>query len=207
MGQRLVLSFYESMDDDYEEDCLLNVYYHWGAYTRAVAEICSDFISEYESIQHTGNRVYDILTALESTGARVLENDQEFVKTHYNFNPNVDELDRNRGLIAVSPDQIASNQSYSEGDASIYMKEEVINNGCCSFYGNRQDYLYELGMNEDDDASREKMEDVEIPKVDIWMEGTDFNDIQKVMLTMTNMANNSVYVFECNEGYIVGMCE
>jgi hypothetical protein len=119
MGQRLNL---EIIDGD-ENNVLANAYYHWSAYTTSAASLAwnivnaieaEDFLYEYD----------DKLTAirlLEKTGAGFNESEREWIKNNAIFPEEKfkDAVDRNTGLLAISPNGIDETRKYEEGRVSI----------------------------------------------------------------------------------------
>lgn len=137
MGQRLVMTIYETVD---AAEPLAAVYLHWSAYT----------ISAFEEAAY-------LLRHLEGARCRVKEEWQKRIVEAYLHNqypedsqklfpewkgkhggvclkdktlagrlwPDLDldmaNLDSNQGLVAISPEQIEGLQKWSEGDANIYL--------------------------------------------------------------------------------------
>lgn len=185
MGQRLVMNIYD--DDD---EPIVNVYFHWSAYSRAAYYEASRFIDALYNMERTGSTTLDVIKALESFGARVLEDDRELIIKDFNYKPREDNMDRNEGLIAYSADLKNNNMIYAEGEIDVILSsEEIIN------------YCFWVGDEEDEYDDEE-----EPPQIDN-LEYATFNTLEQVMATLDNVVNNNVFAYRNECGDIIHLIE
>lgn len=189
MGQRLVMNIYE---DDGDEP-IVNVYFHWSAYSRAAYYEASRFIDALYNIERTGSTTLNVIQALESFGARVLEDDRELVIKDFDYKPREDNIDRNEGLIAYSKDLKDNNMIYAEGEMDIFLNNETINNLCFWIT--------------DDLEDEEEIEEIYIPWIDYNLENITFDTLEQTLSTLDNMITDHVYVYKNEYGDYVHLIE
>lgn len=129
MGQRLNI---EIVDADL--NVLANAYYHWSAYTGSAIALTEEIIALYDEYMDmdSGNNPFDkrdlAIRLLESTGAGI----NEIEKTRIKNSPELckyaiqDCQDRNRGLLAITPEGIKETEDWEEGRVTINIDSETI---------------------------------------------------------------------------------
>ncbi len=191
MGQRLIMSIHK----DRGEEPIINVYYHWSAYSRSAYCEAQDFINAYDSIKKTGVLETDIIMALENIGARVKIEDRQYIHEQLGFEPLEDSLDRNKGLIALSEEQRLTNLDYAEGEIHIYMNDKDIDNLC--FWEENEIEFYEMYY---------ENEITEIPQIDD-LEYTTFDDLEVTLYTLDNMTRSNIYQYRNMNNKIISLIE
>lgn len=187
MGQRLVMTIKEN------DNILMKVYYHWSAYTvssliEAQRFLDSYFDNKFEEIEDTKLRC---IRALEKLGTR-LDNKsefEEFKKLYPNEELIKDNLDRNKGLIAITEDDMNHVQSYSEGDIIVDLANEIICCACISGYEDLEEY------NEWNDSEL-KEEDIEHLSIDL--DNIDFRELNDV-IDVLDSVNGYIFINEIND--------
>ena len=191
MGQRLIMNIHKNRG----EEPIINVYYHWSAYSRSAYCEAQDFINAYNSIEKTGVLETDIIRALENIGARVEIEDRQYVHEQLGFEPLEDNLDRNKGLIALSEEQRLTNLDYAEGEIQIFMNDKDIDNLC--FWEEDEIEFYKM-HNED--------KIIEIPQIDD-LEYTTFDDLEVTLYTLDNMTRSNIYQYRNMNNRIISLIE
>ena len=191
MGQRLIMNIHKNRG----EEPIINVYYHWSAYSRSAYCEAQDFINAYNSIEKTGVLETDIIRALENIGARVEIEDRQYVHEQLGFEPLEDNLDRNKGLIALSEEQRLTNLDYAEGEIQIFMNDKDIDNLC--FWEENETEFYEM---HDEDKI------IEIPQIDD-LEYTTFDDLEVTLYTLDNMTRSNIYQYRNMNNRIISLIE
>ncbi len=191
MGQRLIMNIHKNRG----EEPIINVYYHWSAYSRSAYCEAQDFINAYDSIEKTGVLETDIIRALENIGARVEIEDRQYVHEQLGFEPLEDNLDSNKGLIALSEEQRLTNLDYAEGEIQIFMNDKDIDNLC--FWEENETEFYEM---HDEDKI------IEIPQIDD-LEYTTFDDLEVTLYTLDNMTRSNIYQYRNMNNRIISLIE
>lgn len=191
MGQRLIMNIHKNRG----EEPIINVYYHWSAYSRSAYCEAQDFINAYNSIEKTGVLETDIIRALENIGARVEIEDRQYVHEQLGFEPLEDNLDRSKGLIALSEEQRLTNLDYAEGEIQIFMNDKDIDNLC--FWEEDEIEFYEM---HDEDKI------IEIPQIDD-LEYTTFDDLEVTLYTLDNMTRSNIYQYRNMNNRIISLIE
>ena len=191
MGQRLIMNIHKNRG----EEPIINVYYHWSAYSRSAYCEAQDFINAYNSIEKTGVLETDIIRALENIGARVEIEDRQYVHEQLGFEPLEDNLDSNKGLIALSEEQRLTNLDYAEGEIQIFMNDKDIDNLC--FWEEDEIEFYEM---HDEDKI------IEIPQIDD-LEYTTFDDLEVTLYTLDNMTRSNIYQYRNMNNRIISLIE
>ena len=191
MGQRLIMNIHKNRG----EEPIINVYYHWSAYSRSAYCEAQDFINAYDSIEKTGVLETDIIRALENIGARVEIEDRQYVHEQLGFEPLEDNLDSNKGLIALSEEQRLTNLDYAEGEIQIFMNDKDIDNLC--FWEEDEIEFYEM---HDEDKI------IEIPQIDD-LEYTTFDDLEVTLYTLDNMTRSNIYQYRNMNNRIISLIE
>ena len=198
MGQRLVMNIYPSQG----AEPIMNVYYHWSAYTSAALYEALKFVVNY---QDTGCPVTDSLRALEAAGARIVENDVNFAINELNYEPMRDNVDRSNGLIAISEHERLDNETYAEGLSHVYLQEQTFVNDCCMWFDDF-DELVEWYEIEEDELDNFKDEILDIPTMGNLTE-LFFSEMEDAMAQMHNLVSSGHFKYRMEDGTIVSMVE
>lgn len=198
MGQRLVMNIYPSQG----AEPMMNVYYHWSAYTSAATNEAFKFVQNY---QDTGNPISDSLRALEAAGARIIEDDIDFAINELNYEPRRDNIDRNDGLIAISERGCSDNETYAEGLSHIYLQEQVFVNDCCMWFDDFDD-LAEWYEVEEEDLDEFEDETLGIPTMGNLTE-LFFSEIEDTLNMLCNLVSSGHFKYRMEDGTIVSMIE
>ena len=180
MGQRLIMEIYENRDS---EKPLLNVYYHWSAYTIAAYMEANNFIeSLYNRVERTDSLLLDCVIALELVGARLTENERSEIKKLYNYDAREDNINRNNGLIAFTEKGMTESKEYGEGYIEIFLQEEEVNNLCLLI--ETEDALEDMEINVDD-----------VITINQDLETATFDNIIYVIDLLQNLINSKNYIY------------
>lgn len=139
MGQRLVVSV------EHFGQCLAKIYFHWSAYTvSALYETQKIVGCIYDHNDETEKQLQlRLIRFCEENGGGIRGDDAEFEYIQ-NMYPNLDfkkdGYSRNCGLIALSESGMEDLQSWSEGDVTINIDEDLINFGVCGWYESFEEY-------------------------------------------------------------------
>lgn len=123
MGQRLNIEIKEN------NEVLANAYYHWSAYTSSSLELTKIILDNISKINYK-NKIVNAVKLLELTGAGLTENEMSFAKKYieefesYNFKT---AIDRNEGLIAISPHEICYTERCEEHRVEINLDANTVN--------------------------------------------------------------------------------
>lgn len=159
MGQRLIITVKQSGED------LAKIYYHWSAYTYSALLEAKDIIEciynhEGETIKEMQLR---LIKFIEDNGGGIWGEESEF-KYIQNLYPNevfkTDGYSRNKGLIALSKDGMKELQSWSEGDITIDVDTDTVENTVFGWYSNLSEYN-EAREEWDEDFEGYELEDLE----------------------------------------------
>ena len=139
MGQRLVLSIvYGDNDTDTERAV---GYYHWSGYTDSgmattakALEYINDVFESMKSLdRHNWHKDVDLcgvaIKALEHTGAGINDDERTEINQLYPQFAKYkiqDAVDRNEGLISVTPHRIEETLGYGENFATIYLTDNTV---------------------------------------------------------------------------------
>ena len=123
MGERLVVRINNGGED------FAAIYYHWGAYTVDTLRIVQHIIStlgNYEK-KSVEQMQLDLIHMCERDGGGIENDDIQYVlhKTHCNFKR--DNISRNDGLIAISPEGIEAISSWAT-PVYIDLKNRMVSN-------------------------------------------------------------------------------
>lgn len=198
MGQRLVMKIYPSEGSE----PIMNVYYHWSAYTSAALDEALKFVQNY---QNTGHPVSDCLRALEDAGARVIEDDVDFVRDEIGYEPRKDNVSRNDGLIAVSEHAQLDHENYAEGLSLLYLQEQLFINDCCMWFDNIDELADWYGV-EEDELEEFKDEALDIPTMGNLTE-LFFSEMEDAMVQLHNLVGSGHFKYRMEDGTIVSMIE
>ena len=192
MGQRLIMNIYEYEGNS---EPILNVYYHWSAYTRSAYEEAKIFLTEYNRITRTGNLIIDCLNALESAGARVCEPEEsEALFKDLNFEAATDSINRNNGIIAYTESGKEDNEAYGEGTLNVYMRSETIANYC-------------TWATDEDEILDSEIDPESIPLIDQDLEYISFNDLENTLMMLNNMVRSRVYIYKTPNNEYISLIE
>lgn len=131
MGQRLIINVYN------DTELLANAYYHWSAYTADSIKLTKDIINFLLDIKDDNlSKLEQAVAALAYTGANLCS--QRDIPEYFNNMSNYDEirklyirygrrdLNRNRGLIYIDPDQMKDSNDISEYGIDIDLSDNTV---------------------------------------------------------------------------------
>lgn len=136
MGERLAVNI------DNEWGNIAAIYYHWGAYTTDALRITQHIIEtlgDYES-KSVEEMQLDLIKMCERDGGGIESNDFDYILNKFKCNFKRDNISRNDGLIAISPEEIATVNQWA---TSIYIDlyDMSIDNYVCDVFQSYQEYL------------------------------------------------------------------
>lgn len=209
MGQRLIITVWETEHKEAEDKPLMKIYYHWSAYTASAYYEAQRFVDTYydnyakpifkklrESKENLNEKDRKLLTMLlirlfEQNDVRIHENDYDYMKKEYpKFKLNKDNLNRNNGMIGLSDETMRHLQEWSEGNLEIYLKEEKIENNVYFVFHDKEEIMEWCEGLQDEDF--EDLEDYE----EIF--NTTFDKLDETL----SKVNTSNEFYTDSEGYI-----
>lgn len=189
MGQRLVVTIKSTGED------LCKMYFHWSAYTISALMEVRDMMEEFpiETKSKEDAILYFIRYCEEYGGGidgGMGSKEWNYITNKYpNYKFKSENINRNRGLIAISEDGMDEMQSWSEGDIYIDLDEMTVHNELFWYYDDIDEYNRELADREDEPITLDK-----IPEVG---EIGDF-DLEDIDDVIANLENITDYV--CRNG-------
>ena len=189
MGQRLVVTVKSTGED------LCKMYFHWSAYTISALMEVRDMMEEFpiETKSKEDAILYFIRYCEEYGGGidgGMGSKEWNYITNKYpNYKFKSENINRNRGLIAISEDGMDEMQSWSEGDIYIDLDEMTVHNELFWYYDDIDEYNRELADREDEPITLD-----EIPEVG---EIGDF-DLEDIDDVIANIENITDYV--CRNG-------
>lgn len=189
MGQRLVVTVKSTGED------LCKMYFHWSAYTiSALMEVrymMAEFPMETNSKE---DAILYFIRYCEEYGGGIDggmdSKEWNYITNKYpNYKFKSENINRNRGLIAISEDGMDEMQSWSEGDIYINLDEMTVHNELFLYYDDIDEYNRELADREDESITLD-----EIPEVG---EIGDF-DLEDIDDVIANLEDIPGYV--CRNG-------
>lgn len=189
MGQRLVVTIKSTGED------LCKMYFHWSAYTISALMEVRDMMEEFpiETKSKEDTILYFIRYCEEYGGGidgGMGSKEWNYITNKYpNYKFKSENINRNRGLIAISEDGMDEMQSWSEGDIYIDLDEMTVHNELFWYYDDIDEYNRELADREDEPITLDK-----IPEVG---EIGDF-DLEDIDDVIANLENITDYV--CRNG-------
>lgn len=189
MGQRLVVTVKSTGED------LCKMYFHWSAYTISALMEVRDMMAEFPMETNSKEDVilYFIRYCEEYGGGidgGMYSKEWNYITNKYpNYKFKSENINRNRGLIAISEDGMDKMQSWSEGDIYINLDEMTVHNELFLYYDDIDEYNRELADREDESITLD-----EIPEVG---EIGDF-DLEDIDDVIANLEDIPGYV--CRNG-------
>ena len=189
MGQRLVVTVKSTGED------LCKMYFHWSAYTISALMEVRDMMAEFpmETNSKEDAILYFIRYCEEYGGGidgGMGSKEWNYITNKYpNYKFKSENINRNRGLIAISEDGMDEMQSWSEGDIYINLDEMTVHNELFLYYDDIDEYNRELADREDESITLD-----EIPEVG---EIGDF-DLEDIDDVIANLEDIPGYV--CRNG-------
>ena len=178
MGQRLVVTIKNNEKD------LAKIYYHWSAYTVSALYEAKKLVDcIYNHKDETEKELQlRLIRFCEENGGGIdgIVTERMYVQDMF---PNevfkTENVNRNRGLIALSQKGMDNMQSYSEGDLDIIIDEDVIINSV--FWGGYDFEEYkELAMENDEDFNPNTTI-FDIPDIGYDLSEIDIEDLDNVI--------------------------
>lgn len=160
MGQRLVVTVKSTGED------LCKMYFHWSAYTISALIEVRDMMAEFQ--METNSKEDAILYFIrycEEYGGGIdggMDGKEwNYITNKYpNYKFKSENINRNRGLIAISEDGMDEMQSWSEGDIYINLDEMTVHNELFWYYDDIDEYNRELADREDESITLNKIPEV-----------------------------------------------
>lgn len=165
MGQRLVVTITKNNED------LAKIYYHWSAYTYSALLETKKIIDciynhEDETVKEMQLRLIKFLEC-NGGGIKGDESEFEYIQRMYpNETFKKENYSRSYGLIALSKDGMCDLQDWSEGDVTINLDTDMVENTVFCCYDNIDEYNTER-KEWDDDFEEYTFEDLEEIDYDI----------------------------------------
>lgn len=160
MGQRLVVTVKNTGED------LCKMYFHWSAYTISALMEVRDMMAEFpmETNSKEDAILYFIRYCEEYGGGidgGMDSKEWNYITNKYpNYKFKSENINRNRGLIAISEDGMDEMQSWSEGDIYINLDEMTVHNELFWYYDDIDEYNRELADREDESITLDKIPEV-----------------------------------------------
>lgn len=134
MGQRLNI---EIISDG---NTIANAYYHWSAYTHSAFELTKVVCETVCDLMDTLPPLELAIAALEATGAGINEKEAERIAKDERFSKLLFKpcMDRNTGLLAVTPRGIAETEDWMEGRVSIDFDTEKVYFDVLNYYSEEE---------------------------------------------------------------------
>lgn len=174
MGQRLVVTITKNKED------LAKIYFHWSAYTYSALLETKKIIDciynhEDETVKEMQLR---LIKFLEDNGGGIKGDQSEFEyiqRLYPNETFKTENYSRSNGLIALSKDGMQDLQSWSEGDVTIDLDEDRVENTVYCWYEDIEEYNEER-KEWDEDFEGYTLEDLEEVNYDIGNFGVECID-------------------------------
>lgn len=181
MGQRLVVIINSNGKD------LANSYYHWDAYSLASLETIKPIVDFLNADSLKNINESDAIKLLQISGAEVTDEELKYCEeNNIEVKRQYEKIDRNRGLIAVSKEEMTNSLDWAEGIIEIYVDEKKINYKVC------WDAL------EDDYTAELREEGKEITKINLELKDfpiVDFKDIPYLMSKIEEAQRTDGYLY------------
>lgn len=199
MGQRLVVSVYKNKN---EASPFMSIYYHWSAYTVTALVESLNIIKSYRERKRSLPFEAALIVSLETIGARIDPQDSLYIQNKYpDIKFDLDNVDRNFGLIALSEERIAQQLQWAEGLANVYLEEEEILNDCMIFYENETEYNdYIISMYDDDDCDVAMA--VELSTLNYDPSQLNAKEVEAFLFDINNNHRDE-YAFKLKDGTII----
>lgn len=198
MGQRLIITVRQNDED------VAKIYYHWGSYTYSALRQTKEIIGciynhEDETIKAMQLR---LIKFLEDNGGGIKGDESEFEyiqKMYPNEIFKRDGYSRSNGLIALSEEGMNDLQSWSEGDITIDLDTDTVENTVYGWYSNIDEYNEER-KEWDDDFECYTLEDLKDIGCDIGQfDVSDIDYILAVLYDVDGVCRNGREIFELIE--------
>ena len=197
MGQRLVVSVYENKSVSHP---IMTIYYHWSAYTVSALIESANIIQSYRERKKSLPIKAGLILAMEKIGARMDPQDSVYIQKLYpDLKFNLEDADRNLGLIALSEERQANQLQWAEGLANVYLEEEEIINDCVVYYENEEEYNeYIISMYDDED----EINNYELSTLEIDPTQLTMNEVSALIYIMNNN-HKGEYAFKLKDNSII----
>ena len=191
MGQRLTI------DVKKDNEVVAALYFHWSAYTVSAvmtAQSIVEYLNDEDSDTKDLELVLRLIRFVEENGGGIDggegSEEWEYITAKY---PNVtfkrDDINRNHGLIAISPNGIEGIHSWSEGEIVIDLDAETISDSVFFIYEDIDELNEERQEWMDDDYEPISMDD--IPELDYDPGECSFEDLPDFVANLEG--NNNCY--------------
>lgn len=184
MGQRLNIQIQRG------ETILANAYYHWSAYTGSALALLEMIHEKWDELSTEENDVIRAVRLLESTRAGLTQKELFNVDIlGQGFVPGNVEVNRNDGLIAVSPEGIAETNDWAEGGAIIDLDDAMVSFDVFYAYHDRKHIL----------SDYEEDEIADLPELDFQLDMSSFK-LEHAGHIASVLDESGEFVFKTNEG-------
>lgn len=189
MGQRLVVIINNKGKN------LANAYYHWDAYSLASLERIKPIIDFLKGKNIKNFGISDAIRLLQISGAEITDEELLYCKkNNIEVKRNYENIDRNRGLISVSKEEMENSLDWAEGTIEIYVNEKKIGYGVY-WDASEDDYTNDL---------IEKGE--EIKKIDLGIKDfpfISFKDVPSFMKKIEEAQKSGSYLYNNENLYVI----
>lgn len=183
MGQRLNIQIQRG------ETILANAYYHWSAYTGSALELLKTIHENWDKLSNEENDIIRAVRLLEATGAGLTQEELFNVDIlGQGFVPQNVEINRNDGLIAVSPEGIAETNDWAEGGAIIDLDDAMVSFDVFYAYDDRKHIL----------SDYEEDEIADLPELDFQLDMSSFK-LEHAGVIASALDESGEFVFKTKE--------
>lgn len=177
MGQRLVITC------KYQDQDIAVIYYHWSAYTVAALLEARELINSIGRCSSVEEYQKSLISYICNRGGGpdggIGSKEWNYITNLYpNLSLTNHYISRNNGLIAISDEGIKLLESAAESTLIIDFDNLTINNECW-YCTNLFEYV--------DESLDGNDSDLYLPTLDIDLNNIDFNDLDAVINTLTNV--------------------
>lgn len=184
MGQRLNIEFIDN-----EDNCVVNCYFHWAAYSSSSVNLLDLIISLWEEEKNTiladKPLDYQAISLLEQIGAGIIYSDLPEVKY-----PELEKeaISRNDGLICITENSIEDTRSWEEGRVTINLLKETFDFNV--FYSFTREDLKDSFMEEDKQILKDINNAIPISLTNSFK---DIDQFKKLIFNNKFFSNNGIF--------------
>lgn len=191
MGQRL------NIEINQNGETLANAYYHWSAYTSSSLELTRIILENKNKVKHEDPVIYAV-RLLETTGARLQEDEIKPMQKRNPLEKFEIATDRNEGLIAISEKGKDETRKWEEGRVEIYLDDETIN----------FDVVYTVDKEEFmEDYEKTEEEYKEMPIKNYQFVETPFDVFTKQATDLLEEIRKGIYAIRLEDGDVLSFVE
>jgi len=189
MGQRLIVNIIN------QQGILTSGYYHWSGYTLPSVRKTLELIDELEEDDPKGASFtkLDAIRLLESTGAGLTQEEKKVAQTKYPDESFADAVDRTRGLIKISEEEIERNDSLMEELVTVNVETERILFDVFSYFEQKEELEKLLQETLPNPSPRLSVDPTQI---------MDFDTFRQFAKEIEPIISNQQYFIEIDNEYI-----